>query len=184
MSTNTGFIPQCKTEAMSEIQVRVGTITSPTPKVCLLAAMVMRLADAPELTKTLCFTPSHSDHSRSKASTCRDWVRMGSPSRRNAMSASRSARVMLLDISGHLPCGAAWEALGVTSCRVESLFIVVVTIFHQERALAIRPLQRFLITRKNHFRFIQADDLRVNAHHSESLGEITYMLELRMQRPL
>ena len=58
MSTNTGVKPQCSTAAMSETQVIGGTMTSPGPAGSRRAAIVTRLAEEPELTKTLCFTPS------------------------------------------------------------------------------------------------------------------------------
>src|SRR6516162_9561510 len=62
--------------------------------------MVRRLADAPELTKTLCLTPSHCDHSASNAFTFLFCVRIGLSCFRNSMSVSRSWRVMLLSMSG------------------------------------------------------------------------------------
>ena len=71
MSTNTGLKPHWITEAMSETQVRVGTMTSPGPKVSRRAAIVSRLAEEPELTKTLCLTPSQADHSCSNSRTWR-----------------------------------------------------------------------------------------------------------------
>ncbi len=77
MSTNTGSKPSCSTAAMSETQVSGGTMTSPGPCGPRSAASVSRLADEPELTNTLCFTPSHSDHSPSKAATWLDCVRIG-----------------------------------------------------------------------------------------------------------
>ena len=77
MSVNTGVNPFCSTEAMSETQVSVGTMTSPKPAISRNAAMVTKLAEAPELTNTLYFTPSHRDHSSSKARTFFDCVRIG-----------------------------------------------------------------------------------------------------------
>ena len=61
MSTKTGSKPQCSTAAMSDTQVIVGTMTSPPGRAApCRAASVSRLADEPELTKTLCWTPSQS----------------------------------------------------------------------------------------------------------------------------
>ena len=85
---------------MSETQVSVGTITSPPPRSSRSAAMVMRLADEPELTNTLCLTPSHCDHSRSNSRTLLDWVSIASSRRRSSITASRSSRTMLLRIKG------------------------------------------------------------------------------------
>ena len=50
--------PQCRTAAMSETQVKGGTMTSPPPYSYFRAAIVSKLADEPEFTKTLNFTPS------------------------------------------------------------------------------------------------------------------------------
>src|SRR5438105_7834613 len=86
-------------EAMSETQVKVGTITSPGPLASFSADSVTRFADAPELTKTLCFSPSHADHSRSNACTWLDWVSTGTVLR-NSITDSRSATGILLLISG------------------------------------------------------------------------------------
>src|ERR1039458_6807709 len=97
---------------ISETQVRVGTMTSPGPKVSRSAVIVSRLAEEPELTSTLYLTPSHCDHSSSKVRTLRDWVRMGLSFLRNSMTASRSARVMLLFINGQ-PRLVAGEAESV-----------------------------------------------------------------------
>jgi len=71
MSTKTGEKPHWSTEAMSETQVSVGTMISPGPKVSRKAAIVNKFADDPELTNTLCLTPSHWDHSSSNIFT---WV--------------------------------------------------------------------------------------------------------------
>ncbi len=104
MSTNTGVKPHWITEAMSETQVIGGTITSPGPAVSPSAARVMRFADDPELTSTLCLTPSHADHSSSNARTWVDWVRIGPPSpsssESNRTTSRRSARLILFFIKG------------------------------------------------------------------------------------
>src|SRR5438876_4647793 len=128
------------TEAMSETQVRVGTMTSPWPKVSRRAVMVRRLAEAPELTKTLCLTPSQADHSCSNKRTWWDWVSIGFSWRRYSITASKSARVMLFCISGQSkvavaagvpPAATRW--LGrAAPFRVGGLllFVVVVAIFN------------------------------------------------------
>ncbi len=116
MSTKTGVKPHWITDAMSETQVIAGTITSPTsplvpsggtpcpPAVSRNAARVMRFADDPELTSTLCLTPSHADHSSSNARTWVDWVRIGPPSpsssESNRTTSRRSARLILFFIKG------------------------------------------------------------------------------------
>ena len=103
MSTKTGTKPFCSTVAMSETQVSVGTITSPPSGWRIFStAIESRFADAPALTKTECFTPSHFDHSASKAAHCGPLVRIGSSPCRWAMTASRSSRRMLLRIRGYL----------------------------------------------------------------------------------
>ena len=115
MSTKTGVKPHWITEAMSETQVIGGTITSPGPAVSRKAAMLMRFADEPELTRTLCLTPSQRDHSSSKARTCFDWVSIGppspSPSANRRTTSCKSSRVMLFFISGQSRSAmAAWPA--------------------------------------------------------------------------
>src|SRR5262245_59944210 len=100
MSTNTGWNPLWITEAISDTHVNVGTMTSPGPYNCLRAAMVIRFADEPELTKTLCFTPSQADHSCSNDCTWIDCVSTGTSSRRNAITASKSSLEMLFFIKG------------------------------------------------------------------------------------
>jgi hypothetical protein len=62
------------TEAISEIQVRVGTITSPVPYKIFIANRVSKFAEDPEFTKILCLTPNHCDHLYSKCLTFSDWV--------------------------------------------------------------------------------------------------------------
>ena len=69
---NFGVNPAFITDAMSEIQVKVGTIISPEPTISLKMAKVIKFAEAPELTKTLYFTPSQLDHSDSNFSTFSD----------------------------------------------------------------------------------------------------------------
>ena len=70
ISTNTGVNPFCITEAISEIQVNGGTIISPPSGYLIFnIAIVNKLAEAPELTKMLYFTPNHFDHSSSNALT-------------------------------------------------------------------------------------------------------------------
>src|SRR5579862_296678 len=170
MSTKTGLSPQWRTEAMSETQESVGTMISPPPNVWRMAAMVTRFADEPELTKTLCFTPSHSDHSRSKASTSRDCVRMGSVCCRKPMTASRSARVMLLDISG--------QGMG------RLLFIMVVAPLDEKRRAPVLAFQRVLIGGENLLRLVEPDNVDVAAHEPERLREIADVLILRVQGPL
>src|ERR1039458_588469 len=163
---------------MSDTQVRVGTMTSPGPKVSRSAVIVSRLAEAPELTKTLCLTPSQADHSFSKRRTWWAWVSFGLSCERNAMRASTSGRVMLFCISGQSrdACGAA--GLGATGL----LFAIVVAILNHDGALAVVSLHGPLVGRKDLFGFIQSDDLDVPAHQTESLSEVADMLVLRMQR--
>ena len=62
---------------MSEIQVRGGTITSPSPYMYFKANIVNSLAEAPELTNKLCFTPTHSDHCFSNSTTLGPLVSLG-----------------------------------------------------------------------------------------------------------
>ena len=100
------------TDAMSETQVRGGTMISPGPDVRAGRRNVIWLADEPELTKTLYFTPSQDDHSASKARTWADCVRIGSSSDRKRMTASRSSRVMLFFISGQ---SRVWPTSGIRS---------------------------------------------------------------------
>jgi hypothetical protein len=50
MSTNTGSNPFWIIEAISDTQVSGDTMTSPPPYKCFNAAIVIRLADAPEFT--------------------------------------------------------------------------------------------------------------------------------------
>ena len=83
--------------------------------------MVMRLADAPELTKTLDLTPSHSDHSLSKWCTLSPWVRRGCPFK-NSMRTFRSSIVILFSIKGQF----SFMIIFLLSCRVlvvEFLFL-------------------------------------------------------------
>ena len=72
MSAKTGAKLLWITEETSELQVRGGRMISPVPTFSFRAAKVIRFADAPELTKTLYLTPSHFDHSSSKAFTLVD----------------------------------------------------------------------------------------------------------------
>src|ERR1035437_7977774 len=67
-----------------------------------MAAMVIKLAEAPEFTNTLYFIPSHADHSASKARTFLLCVRIGLSCFKKAISVSRSSRVILLYINGQL----------------------------------------------------------------------------------
>ena len=102
VSTKIGLKPFCNTEDISEIQVSDGTITSPpSGKRILSTAIVNRLAEDPELTKTLYFTPSHFDHSSSKAFTYGPLVRIGSSFFKCSMTASKSSRNILLRIKGY-----------------------------------------------------------------------------------
>src|ERR1035437_6052869 len=179
MSTNTGLKPHWITEAMSETQVRVGTMTSPGPKVSRSAVMVRRLAEAPELTNTLCLTPSQADHSCSNDRTWRDCVSIGLSWRRYSMSASRSARGMFLCISSQSRgAGAApdWAAFFL-------LFVVVVAILNHDRALAVFSFKGPLVGGKYILRLFQPDHLDVLAHQAKRIGEVAHMLILRMQRP-
>src|SRR5581483_3095962 len=174
MSTNTGLKPFWTTEAMSEIQVRVGTMISPGPNRSRMAAMVTWLADEPELTNTLCLTPSHCDHSSSNAATFFDCVRIGSSCCRNLMTASRSWRAMLFSINGQLRSSAAAGDI--------LLFVVVIAIFNNDRTASVVTHQRFFVRGKNLFGFVEADDLDRLAHQPECLGEIADVLVLRVQR--
>ena len=174
MSTNTGSKPHCSTEAMSDTQVSVGTMISPAPADSRSAAIVIRFADEPELTKTQCFTPSHSAHSRSKAATWADCVRIGSSCSRNRMTASRSPREMLLRISGQ----------GPTEGGVASLFIVVVPVLDQQRAPSVLPQKRPLVGGEDLLRFVEADHLDRGAHQPQRLGVVADVLMLRMERTL
>src|SRR4029077_5359495 len=88
------------TEAISDTHVSGGTMTSPKPALSLSAHSVSKFADEPEFTKTLCLTPSHSDHSRSNSSTCLDCVKIGRSARRKSMTASTSVLPMLFLIRG------------------------------------------------------------------------------------
>ena len=76
ISTNTGSKLFCITDAISETQVKEGTITSPFPFKILSMVIDRRLAEEPELTKTLYFTPSHFDQAFSKATTFFDCVKI------------------------------------------------------------------------------------------------------------
>src|SRR6266404_4354901 len=110
---------------------------------------------------------------------------MGVPSPRNFIKASMSSLVMLLDINGHVFGGEGTDTVGeVAVGKAKSLFIVIVAIFHENRALSVGSFQRLLIGWKNHFRFVEADDLRVHAHQPERVSEISDVLKLRMERPL
>ena len=100
MSTNTGVKPFCSTAAMSETQVSGRHDDLAAAGRSLSAASVTRLADEPELTKTLCFTPSQSDHSLLEGA---DVARLREDRvvlPQEAQTASRSSRVMLFFISG------------------------------------------------------------------------------------
>ena len=108
-SQNTGLNPLNKTEAMSEIQVRGGTIIShffPSSflsSIYLRANIVSSLAAEPELTIKLCFTPSQLDHSSSNFLTLDPFVSLGIGSCwRKSTTSFASARVMLSSISGML----------------------------------------------------------------------------------
>ena len=66
MSTNIGLKLFFMTDTMSEIQVKEGTIISFFLLLGFKAANAAtdrKLAEEPELTKTLYFTPNHLDHS-------------------------------------------------------------------------------------------------------------------------
>src|SRR5437867_2618461 len=143
------------TEAMSETQVSVGTMTSPGPKVSRSAVIVRRLADAPEFTKTLCLTPSHSDHSFSNNRTCCDCVSIGLSCRKYSITASKSARVMLFCISGQ----SSVSGVAAFGLPFGLLLVVIVAIFDHDGALPVVSLQRPLVGRKNVFRFIQTNHL-------------------------
>ena len=72
ISTKTGVNPVWITEAISETQVKVGTMISPKPEVCFKAERAIKLAEEPEFTNILYFVPNHFDHSSSKAFTFLD----------------------------------------------------------------------------------------------------------------
>ena len=76
MSTKTGFKLFCKTDAISDTQVNAGTITSPLPFKILRILIDSKLAEDPELTKTLYFTPSHLDQFFSNLITFFDCVKI------------------------------------------------------------------------------------------------------------
>src|ERR1039457_4141314 len=109
-------------------------MTSPGPKVSRKAVIVSRLAEAPELTKTLCLTPSQADHSCSKSLTWADCVSIGLSWRRYSIRVSKSARGMLLCINGQ--SRGAWTVRRLAAA-VALLFIVVVAILNHDSALAV-----------------------------------------------
>ena len=102
MSTKTGSNPLCRQAAISETQVKGGTITCPRPNNSFSTARVIRLAEEPELTKTLYWTPSQSDQSSSKRATFAPCVSRGSSCRRYSIRESRSSRLILFCINGWL----------------------------------------------------------------------------------
>src|SRR5581483_677139 len=104
--------------------------------------MVSKLAEAPELTKTLYLTPSQRDHSSSKHCTFFDCVRrIGSSCCRKRMTSSRSARVMLLCISG--------QSRGLTTGRGDFFGMGTVGVEHLAGGLARRGVSGGLARRLN-----------------------------------
>src|SRR3989344_2404046 len=101
ISTNIGLKPHWITEAISDTQVRGGTIISPKPYLCRSAKILKRLAEEPELTKTLYLIPSHLDHRFSNFRTNFAWVRIGSSrSLRNFTTEFKSSFEILFCMSG------------------------------------------------------------------------------------
>ena len=76
ISTKTGFKLFCNTDEISETQASEGTITSPFPFKILSIVKDRRLAEEPELTNTLYFTPNHFDQDFSNKETFFDCVRI------------------------------------------------------------------------------------------------------------
>ena len=103
ISTNTVSKPANKTELISDIQVRGGSITfPPSGYIYPNANIVNSLAAVPELTKTLCFTPNHLDHFSSNSTTFGPFVNLGIGSCcKNSTRQSISSLLILSDINGN-----------------------------------------------------------------------------------
>ena len=65
-----------------------------------------------------------------------------------------------------------------------SLFVVIITVLHQDRVSAIRSEQGFLVGWKDICRFFQADDLDRGAHLLDSFRKVSHVLILGMQGAL
>jgi riboflavin synthase len=78
MSIKIGFRPKSSTDDISETQVSVGTITSQSLYNSFTIDIVIRFAEAPELTMTEYLTPNQFDHIFSKELTFLEWVNTGS----------------------------------------------------------------------------------------------------------
>jgi hypothetical protein len=58
ISTNTGVIPNCTTEEISETHPKGGTIISPIPLSSLTIAIETKFPEFPEFNIVLCLTPN------------------------------------------------------------------------------------------------------------------------------
>ena len=101
MSTNTGLKPLIITEFISETQVKVGTIISFFFLYKFLSINILiKLAEDPEFTKVLYFTPNHLDHFFSNSKTFFDCVRTKSLFLINFLTSFISEFKKLLCING------------------------------------------------------------------------------------
>ena len=100
-STNTGVIPNCTTDEISDTHPNGGTITSPIPLSSLTIAIETKFPELPEFNIVLCLTPNQLVHIFSNSLTFSPFVNLWFDNIKSDKT-SLSSRLTLSFISGQL----------------------------------------------------------------------------------